>query len=96
MIDRTIYPTERHNISLTMSEFETVKERVVCAWEESNKNTNRSGLPFQVEYFLHNPFRKLKIPWSDYVECSMEAVLHDKLPIDPDLGVDLSKPEGFE
>ena len=93
VIDYGIFPAERHVIKLTLPEFKAVQEAVYCVWETSSGISRSSVSLFQVEYYLHNPFRKLKIPKVDYISCSMEHIIREKLPENPDLQIDLSLPE---
>ena len=93
VIDYGIFPAERHVINLTLPEFKAVQEAMHCVWKTSKKGPKDGGVFLKVEYYLHNPFRKLKIPKVDYINCSMEHIIREKLPENPDLQIDLSLPE---
>jgi|GEM_PF-3953235 len=93
VIDHGIFPAERHMINLTFPEFKEVQEAVHCVWKTSKDRATGGGVFFKAEYYLHTPFRKLKIPKVDYATCTLEQIIRDKLPENPDLPIDLSLPE---
>lgn len=65
-------------VNLSLPEFQAVQEAVICAWETSKVKVNGHGVFFQVEYYLHSPFRKLKIPRVDYATCTLEHIICKK------------------
>lgn len=93
VIDYGIFPAERHLVNLSLPEFQAVQEAVQGVWKTSKEKAKGGGVFLKVEYYLHSPFRKLKISKVDYANCTMEHIIREKLPENPDLQIDLSLPE---
>lgn len=68
-----------------------VREAVLCVWEKSKDKAGSSMGLFQVDYYLHDAFRKLQLPRIDFSACGVESIIQNKLPVDPSDRIDLSE-----